>query len=187
MDFSTLVAALQIPEIYPEHPAKVDLVQTHVSAILLTGEHAYKVKKPVDFGFLDFSTLEALFERARNILERGFSLIIDASFKKQLDRREAWALAQQAGADFLLIECQLPEREVRRRLARRVSDPDEPSDGRWELFATQRKDFERVVEMSPDFHLTLRTEGSVEDCLGVIFQHLLRKAGREGVGSLEVK
>ena len=137
----------------------------------------------------DFSrtTYQALFERARNILDRGNSLIIDASFKKQLDRREAQALAQQAGADFLLIECQLPEGEVRRRLARRVSDPEEPSDGRWELFAAQREDFERVVEMSSDFHLALRTEAPVEDCLGAIFQHLLRKAGREGVGSLEVK
>ena len=137
----------------------------------------------------DFSrkTYQALFERARNILDRGNSLIIDASFKKQMDRREAQALAQQAGADFLLIECQLPEGEVRRRLARRVSDPEEPSDGRWELFAAQREDFERVEEMSPDSHLTLRTEAPVEDCLGAIFQHLLRKAGREGVGSLEVK
>jgi len=137
----------------------------------------------------DFSrkTYEGLLERARNILDTGISLIIDASFKKQLDRRGAWALAHQAGADFLLIECQIPEGEVQKRLARRVSDPDEPSDGRWGLFAAQREDFDRVEEMSPAFHLTLRTEGSVEDCLGAIFQHLLRKAGREGPGPLEVK
>jgi len=137
----------------------------------------------------DFSrtTYQALFERARNILDRGNSLIIDASFKKQMDRREAQALAEQAGADFLLIECQLPEGEVRRRLAPRVSDPEEPSDGRWELFAAQREDFERVAEMSSDFHLALRTEAPVEDCLGAIFQHLLRKAGREGPGPVGEK
>jgi aminoglycoside phosphotransferase family enzyme/predicted kinase len=34
------------------------LVETHVSWVLLTGEYAYKIKKPVNFGFLDFSTLE---------------------------------------------------------------------------------------------------------------------------------
>ena len=34
------------------------MVQTQVSAIFFTGEHVYKVKKPVDFGFLDFSTRE---------------------------------------------------------------------------------------------------------------------------------
>ncbi|HBA65627.1 MAG TPA: aminoglycoside phosphotransferase, partial [Methylococcaceae bacterium] len=33
-------------------------METHISWILLTGEFAYKIKKPVDFGFLDFSTLE---------------------------------------------------------------------------------------------------------------------------------
>jgi len=58
MDFSSLVAALQNPQIYPEKPAKIELVQTHISAIFFVGEHVYKVKKPVNFGFLDFTTLE---------------------------------------------------------------------------------------------------------------------------------
>ena len=37
----------------------VTLIQTHISSVLLAGEHAYKLKKPVAFGFVDFSTLEA--------------------------------------------------------------------------------------------------------------------------------
>jgi aminoglycoside phosphotransferase family enzyme/predicted kinase len=47
------------PEFYP-HPvtAPVRLIQTHISFVLLTGPYAYKVKKAVDLGFLDFSTLE---------------------------------------------------------------------------------------------------------------------------------
>lgn len=47
------------PQFYP-HPVEepVRLMQTHVSYVLLTGEYAYKVKKPVDFGFLNYSTLE---------------------------------------------------------------------------------------------------------------------------------
>jgi aminoglycoside phosphotransferase family enzyme/gluconate kinase len=46
------------PEIY-DHPVKhVELIETHISWVLLTGGYAYKIKKPVDFGFLDFSTLE---------------------------------------------------------------------------------------------------------------------------------
>lgn len=58
MDFSNLLEALQNPEIYPEKPEKVELLQTQVSAIFIVGEHVYKVKKPVNFGFLDFTTLE---------------------------------------------------------------------------------------------------------------------------------
>lgn len=39
--------------------APIELVQTHISSVLLNGEHAYKIKKPMNFGFLDFSTLGA--------------------------------------------------------------------------------------------------------------------------------
>lgn len=35
----------------------VELVETHISSVLLTGDYAYKIKKPLDLGFLDFSTL----------------------------------------------------------------------------------------------------------------------------------
>jgi uncharacterized protein len=47
------------PGFYP-HPVQepIQLMQTHVSYVLLTGDYAYKIKKPVNFGFLDFSTLE---------------------------------------------------------------------------------------------------------------------------------
>lgn len=42
---------------YP-HPAKqVELVQTHISYVILAGDYVYKWKKPVNFGFLDFSSL----------------------------------------------------------------------------------------------------------------------------------
>ncbi|NJR51524.1 MAG: AAA family ATPase [Leptolyngbyaceae cyanobacterium CSU_1_3] len=54
-----LVQQMLKPEFYP-HPvtATIDLIQTHVSYVLLTGEFVYKLKKPVNYGFLDFSTLE---------------------------------------------------------------------------------------------------------------------------------
>jgi uncharacterized protein len=42
-----------------DHPVeRFDLRETHISYILLTGPYAYKFKKPVDLGFLDFTTLE---------------------------------------------------------------------------------------------------------------------------------
>jgi aminoglycoside phosphotransferase family enzyme len=53
-----LVEALLRPEIYPHHPHKVDLVQTQMSFLFLTGDYVYKVKKPVDLGYLDYTTLE---------------------------------------------------------------------------------------------------------------------------------
>jgi aminoglycoside phosphotransferase family enzyme len=53
-----LIQAMLDPAFYPHHPKKVELIQTHISYIFLTGEVVFKVKKPVNFGFLDFTTLE---------------------------------------------------------------------------------------------------------------------------------
>ncbi len=47
------------PGCYPHPVGAVELVETHISWVLLAGDYAYKLKKPVDFGFLDFSTLAA--------------------------------------------------------------------------------------------------------------------------------
>jgi aminoglycoside phosphotransferase family enzyme len=58
MDVSFLQNALLNPEIYPDHPKEVGFFETHISLLFFTGNHVYKVKKPVDFGFLDFTSLE---------------------------------------------------------------------------------------------------------------------------------
>ena len=58
MDIPSLQKALLNPEIYPDHPQEVEFIETHISLLFLTGNHVYKVKKPVDFGFLDFTSLE---------------------------------------------------------------------------------------------------------------------------------
>lgn len=53
-----LVAVLRDPAAYPHPTGRVDHIETHISHILLAGEYAYKLKKPLNLGFLDFSTLE---------------------------------------------------------------------------------------------------------------------------------
>ncbi len=55
--------------------AGVELIETHISWVLLAGECAYKIKKPVDYGFLDFSTLEKrqFFSEEELRLNRRFS------------------------------------------------------------------------------------------------------------------
>lgn len=52
------IQSLLRPAAYPEAVAAVRLIQTHISWIFLAGKFAYKIKKPVNFGFLDFSTLD---------------------------------------------------------------------------------------------------------------------------------
>lgn len=53
-----LVEALLKPEAYHHNTQKVELVQTQMSFVFLTGDYAYKVKKPVDLGYLDYTTLK---------------------------------------------------------------------------------------------------------------------------------
>jgi hypothetical protein len=54
---TSLIAALQSPECYPHPVVGPRLIETHISWVLLTGKYAYKIKKPVDLGFVDFTTL----------------------------------------------------------------------------------------------------------------------------------
>ncbi len=54
-----LVSALQSEFSKNSGETDVEVIQTHISSVLLTGTLAYKIKKPVDFGFLNFSTLAA--------------------------------------------------------------------------------------------------------------------------------
>jgi aminoglycoside phosphotransferase family enzyme/predicted kinase len=58
MDLPRLIEALSDPAAYPYPVGAVEVRQTHISAVFLAGPYAYKVKKPVNLGFLDFSTLE---------------------------------------------------------------------------------------------------------------------------------
>jgi aminoglycoside phosphotransferase family enzyme/predicted kinase len=56
---NSLIEQMQKPEFYP-HPVRepIKLIQTHASVVFLTGDYAYKLKKSVNFGFLDYSTLD---------------------------------------------------------------------------------------------------------------------------------
>jgi aminoglycoside phosphotransferase family enzyme len=57
-DQKQVVEAMLKPEAYAQAPGKIELIQTHISFVFLTKNYVYKVKKAVNFGFLDFSTLE---------------------------------------------------------------------------------------------------------------------------------
>ena len=52
------IAALLSPDAYPQRVDRVELRQTHISYVLFAGDLVYKIKKPLNLGFLDYSTLE---------------------------------------------------------------------------------------------------------------------------------
>ncbi len=70
MDTHPLITALQDKTIYDHPVSEFTLIETHCAWVLLTGEYAYKIKKPLNLGFLDFSTLE----KRRHVCEEEIRL-----------------------------------------------------------------------------------------------------------------
>ena len=64
------IQKLRRAEAYGHPVEEIEVRQTHISVVFLAGEFAYKLKKPVDFGFVDYSTLS----RRRHFCEREVSL-----------------------------------------------------------------------------------------------------------------
>jgi aminoglycoside phosphotransferase family enzyme len=73
-----LIKALLNPRLYPEPPRQVELVQTQMSYVLLAGDYVYKTKKPVDLGYLDYTTLEKRLVFCRKETELNRRLCPDA-------------------------------------------------------------------------------------------------------------
>ena len=65
----SIIHDLQDPDSLPDPSEKVNVVQTHISIVFVADEYVYKVKKPVNFGFLDFSTLEKRLNFCRREIE----------------------------------------------------------------------------------------------------------------------
>jgi len=69
LDHASLVKALCEPSFYDYPVDEVRFLQTHISSVFLTGRNVYKLKKPVNFGFLDYSTIELREQNCRAEVE----------------------------------------------------------------------------------------------------------------------
>jgi predicted kinase len=105
----------------------------------------------------DFSarTYEEMFRQAREHLTGGANVILDASFKRAAERRQARRLARELGGRAVMVYCECPPEVARQRLGIRTGDPAAISDGRLELFADQARDFD---PLSPEDRPLLRLD-----------------------------
>src|SRR5271165_4162460 len=58
VELRDLIEKLSVPSAYPERAGSVLVRQTHISVVFLACPLAYKIKKPVDLGFVNYGTLE---------------------------------------------------------------------------------------------------------------------------------
>ena len=108
--FPPLVQALLQPGAYPEEVASVELAETHISYLFFTPHHVYKVKKPVNFGFLDFTTLE---ERQR---QEG-AAASDGRWELFPQQQEEWEpVAEVLSSRYLRLDTEGTVQETMRRL-----------------------------------------------------------------------
>lgn len=90
----------------------------------------------------DEATYRELLSRSEKALKTGRSMIVDATFRRQSDRLRFHSLAALSSVPFYIIQITCPEQLIKERLDERSRNPDELSEGRWELFYRQRDEFE---------------------------------------------
>lgn len=101
-------------------------------------------------------TYQALLDRAERDVEQGCSaVVLDGSYSKRSDRKKVLDLARSLAAEPLFILCTCSDEEVRRRLALRAQDKEAVSDGRWDIFVQQKKNFQLPDDLEPEqiFHI----------------------------------
>ncbi|MDO8578466.1 MAG: AAA family ATPase [Dehalococcoidales bacterium] len=107
-------------------------------------------------------TYDTMFAEARRYLSEGSSVILDASFIKAEERQKAQNMAQETNADYFVLECSLDEDQIRQRLTRRLVEGT-VSDGRWEIFESQKKSFDPVVEIPTKNHVIMDASKPVSE------------------------
>ncbi len=126
---------------YPHHPKNVVHIQTHASDVFIASPYVYKVKKPVDFGFLDFTTLE----RRKYFLEQELLLNRRLTSGIYLEVLEISLQDGQFGfgpgektIEYALLMKEMPEKYFLKTLLK---------EGK-----TSKKDFENIAQKLADFY-----------------------------------
>ncbi len=129
-DLAAKIAALHESTTYPEHPSRIEIIETHMSLVFLTPEYAYKLKKPVRYDYLDFSTLDARRHNCREELALNQTLAPGIYLDVLPLAADAQGRLSLGGAgepvEWLVKMRRLPaERMLDRRLRERTANTDE--------------------------------------------------------------
>ncbi len=135
MDSSTLIKFMLNPDTYPFKPEKVDMLQTHISYLFIAGEYVYKVKKPVNFGFLDYSTLEKrkfycgqeikLNSRLSPEIYLGVSEIVSCKSILSLDGKgkiEEYAIKMSRLPPDMMMDRMIFDKRIDRAIIKKIAD-----------------------------------------------------------------
>ena len=118
-------------------------------------------------------TYQELLDRAAADIRTGRpGVVLDGSYHRRAERDQVRQLAAELEIPCTFILCQCGDEEVKQRLAKRARDPQAVSDGRWEIYLTQKETFEAPAEVPPADLVILNTEAPVADLLEQLARQL---------------
>ena len=126
---------------------RTDVLRKELLRIAPNEKHHESFGQGIYAGDISRKTYEKAVELAADKIGRGIPVILDASFRCRADRTMAVDMARRLGVPFYVVECACPDDVVKIRLEKRMRDPDNPSDGRWEILQEQKKQYEAVTEI----------------------------------------
>ena len=141
---------------------RTDVVRKELLGIVPSQHHYEGFGEGIYSKEMSRRTYEEALKRALSHLGAGRSVIIDAAYMKKEEREKAVGAAQKIGADYFVVECICPDEIAKKRLLSRMSEPGEPSDGRWEIYLAQKGDFDPITEVPPGARLTVDTSRPLE-------------------------
>ncbi len=147
-----------------------DVTRKQLASIPITEHHFEEFDTGIYSPEFSRKTYDKMFSETKQVLGDGGSVIIDASFIKVGERLKAKELTEEMSADFFIIECTLDEEGIKQRLAQRL-EQETISDGRWEIYAPQKRAFDPVVEVPPQNHVIIDTSSTVEETV----RHILKR------------
>jgi uncharacterized protein len=140
---------------------RTDLIRKKMLNIDPSEPHHVEFGKGIYSHDITRLTYDKAYEMATAAIKTGKPVIIDASFKKRDERLRAMQLAQALGVPFYVIECTCRDEIIKMRLDKRVQERN-VSDGRWEIFQEQKKDFDAVNEIPARHYFKIDTADNPE-------------------------
>ena len=150
-----------------------DVTRKQLASISVTEHRFEEFNTGIYSAEFSRKTYDKMFSQAKDILSGGRSVILDASFSRAEERLKAKGLAEKLGTDFFVVECRLDAESIKQRLAERLKEST-TSDGRWEIYEPQKRQFEPVTETSPTNHVIIDTSAPVNKTIRQVLDKLPR-------------
>lgn len=134
-----------------------DEIRKKIQGISPTARHWEPFEKGIYSEEMSGKTYREMRRLAEKILKQGQSVILDGSYKRQEERLALLELVRKTGAQIRFVECRAPLKTIRLRLDQRGREARTVSDGRWELFHRQRRDFDPLLDPVRSKSLLVKT------------------------------